>query len=75
MTMKKKIGLLLMALVFSSLLCSCASQNPAGMADKRLSSRLFSVSQPREDSSDSVMILRFVLCQLGAKLLDFRVLL
>lgn len=32
--MKKKIGLLLMALVFSSLLCSCASQKPAGMADE-----------------------------------------
>lgn len=34
MTMKKKFGLLLMALVFSSLLCSCASQKPAGMADE-----------------------------------------
>lgn len=32
--MKKKFGLLLMVLVFSSLLCSCASKKPAGMADE-----------------------------------------
>lgn len=32
--MKKKFGLLLMVLVFSSLLCGCASKKSAGMADE-----------------------------------------
>lgn len=38
-------------------------------------SRLLSFFQLRKDSSDSVMGLCFVLCQLGAKFLDFRILL